>query len=182
MNPSLYPFYLLSTPHGEHDVPFFEWLVSTNVFNILLVAAILSYLIWRFNLFGIFDKRGEEICRDVEAVERQKEEALRHLDEVRARAKNLSAEVEEILSQARASAESLSVQILEDAKADAEKIIESSKRRIEVEQKAAAKDLERRLMEDALSDARAELSSMDAPQRKQSVESFIDTLPSIQAK
>ena len=182
MNPSFYPFYLLSNGHGEHDVPFFEWLVSTNVFNILLVALILGYLIRRFNLFGIFDTKEAEIRRDVEAIERQKEEALRHLDEVRARTKVLSAEVEEILNQARASAESLSTQILADAKADAEKIIEASKRRIEVEQKAAAKDLERRLMEDALSDARVELSSMEASQRKQSVESFIDTLPSIQAK
>lgn len=182
MTPSFYSFYLLSASHGEHEVPFFEWLISTNIFNILLVAVFLGILIKRFNLLGIFDTRQVEIRRDVETMERQKEEALRHLEEVRARTKNLSAEVEEILNQARASAESLSSQILSEAQEDAEKIIEASKRRIEVEQKAAAKDLERRLMEDALQDARDEISAMKASQRKQSVESFIESLPAVQTK
>jgi F-type H+-transporting ATPase subunit b len=171
------PLYLLQA-HAEHHAPsLWEHILQSNLINVLLVALILGWVIKKNNLLAGIDAQREKIASEVEAVERQKQQALAQLEEMQRRTNNLKAEVEAILTNARESAESLSAQILADARLESAKIVENAKKRVELEQRAAAKELEKRLLNDALADAREELAkTLTAKDQSRSVEAFIDEL------
>ena len=102
---------------------------------------------------------------------------LAELEAIRKRTAGLQTEVEAIISSAQASAESMSRQILDDARVQAEKVIASAGKRIELEQRAAARDLEKRLLNDALADAREDLArNLSVDDQKRSVEDFVSHL------
>lgn len=152
-------------------------LAESNVLNILLVLIVLGVVIKKFNLFASIDTKRQQIADEILIIENRKKEALAQLEDAKRRTANLKSEVDEILNNARTSAETLSVQILTDAKTESTKIVDNAKRRVELEQRSAIKDLEKRLLNDALQDARAELAqSLTADQQKRSVESFLDEL------
>ncbi len=165
---------------GEHPMSFLQQLEQSNVFNVLLVALILGFVAKKLNLFGSIDVQRQKLAAEIEAVELQKKKALEQLEETQRKTSNLNDEINEILSTARASAESMSNQILSDARNESTKIVENAKKRVELEQRAAIKDLERRLLNDALADARTELASqLSAADQKRSVETFLDELSQI---
>jgi F-type H+-transporting ATPase subunit b len=169
--------YLLQASAEPEHLSFMQRIEQSNVFNVVLVALILGFLIKKFNLFSGIDTQREKIATEILAIENKKKEALAQLEESQRRTANLKSEVAEILNNARQSAEALSVQILNDAKTESSKIVDNAKRRVELEQRGAIKELEKRLLTDALQDARAELAqSLTAEQQKRSVESFLDEL------
>ncbi len=169
------PLFLLSAGHGE-GLSFFDWLLSTNAINIAIAFVLLVYVVKKFNLLGIFDTQQEKIRKEVETLEQEKKAALKELNTIKKQTKNLSDEVESILNDAKTSAETLSEQILADAQRDASKIVEMSKKRIEVEQRSAMKTLEKRLLLDSIEDAQKELVNLSDDDKGRSVESFINEL------
>jgi len=179
----LFPFlqqsvYLLEVnAKPEHAGGLWEQIIESNVINQLFVLVILGFLIKKFNLFAGIDAKRDQISSEITALEAKKQEALSQLEDTKKRTANLKSEVDEILNNARQSAEAISVQILNDAKAESGKIVDNAKRRVELEQRSAIKDLEKRLLNDALQDAREELArSLTVDQQKRSVETFLDEL------
>jgi len=169
--------YLLVVQEGHESLSLMERIQNSNVVNILLVVFILGFLAKKFNLVGGIDAQRSKISDEILTIENQKKEALAQLDEAKSRTANLKSEVDEILSTARESAESLSAQILADAKAESAKIVENAKKRVELEQRASIKELEKRLLNDALLEARSELANTVTTQdQKRSVETFLDEL------
>ena len=169
--------FLLQAHEGPEQMGLWHRILESNVLNVILVALILGWLINKFNLLSGIDTQREKIAGEILAIESKKKEALAQLEDAKRRTANLKAEVDEILSNARSSAESISTQILSEARVESSKIVENAKRRVELEQRTAIKDLEKRLLSDALQDARAELAqSLNADQQKRSVESFLDEL------
>jgi len=156
-----------------------EWVLSTNVFNIVLVALILGWVIGKFKLLDAFPQQQAQIRQEVEALEQQKRQAETLLAELKQRTANLSTEIDAILAQAKTAAEGLSQQIITDARVQAEKVIEASHKRIVVEEKAAVQALQSRLLADAVSDARDQLASASDAERRQSVESFLNHLSQV---
>lgn len=169
--------YLLVVQEGHESLSLIERIQNSNVVNILLVVFILGFLAKKFNLVGGIDAQRSKISTEILTIENQKKEALAQLEEAKSRTANLKSEVDEILSTARESAESLSAQILADAKAESAKIVENAKKRVELEQRASIKELEKRLLNDALLEARSELANtVTAQDQKRSVETFLDEL------
>jgi len=169
--------FLLQASEGHEHLTLMQQLEHSNVFNVVLAALILGFLIKKFNLFGGIETQRNKMATEIETVELQKKQALEQLEEAKRKTANLKAEVNEILKNARESAESMSSQILNDARNESAKIIENAKKRVELEQRSAIKDLERRLLNDALSDARTELAgNLNAADQKRSVETFLDEL------
>ncbi|WP_373531108.1 hypothetical protein [Vampirovibrio sp.] len=169
-------FLLQAEGHG-HSMTLMQQLEHSNVFNVALVVLILGFLAKKFNLLGGIEAQRKQLASGIEAVELQKKQALQQLEEAQRKTANLTAEVDEILNNARQSAEALSKQILNDARSESDKIIENAKRRVELEQRSAIKDLERRLLSDALSDARVALAGdLNAADQKRSIETFLDEL------
>ncbi len=169
--------YLLQAHEGPEQLTLWHRILESNVINVVIVALILGFLIKKFNLLNGIDAKREQIATEIQAFEARKKEAQAQLEATQRLTANLKNEVEDILNTARESAEVLSAQILNDAKLESVKIIDNTKRRVELEQRSAIKELERRLLNEALQDARAELAqSLSAEQQKRSVESFLDEL------
>lgn len=169
--------FLLQAEGHEHSMTLMQQIEHSNVFNVVLVLLILGFLAKKFNLFGGIEAQRQKLSAELEAVELQKRQALEQLEEAKQKTANLKSEVDTILKTARESAESMSAQILNDARNESAKIVENAKKRVELEQRSAIKDLERRLLNDALSDARAELAgNLNAADQKRSVETFLDEL------
>ena len=169
-------FFLMASA-GEQD--FLSWLVSTNVFNIVMMALVLGFLIKKFNLLNVFDERRETVRKEVEALEAKRDEAFAELETIKQKTQNLSDEVEAVLKQAESAASGLSQQILDDARLEAEKIVEASKKRMEMEQRTAVALLEKRLLAEAIQDAQSELAALSDDDKHRSVDSFIDALPQL---
>ncbi len=172
------PAYLLSTGHGEAP-DFFTWILSTNVINIVIALFLLGFLVKKFNLLSIFETQQDKIRKEVETLEQQKKTALKELNALKKQTKNLSDEVESILKEAKTSAETLSQQILSDAESDVSKIMEASKKRMEVEQRSAMKALEKRLLIDAIDEAHNELAELPNKDKTRSIETFISNLATL---
>jgi F-type H+-transporting ATPase subunit b len=172
------PLYLLEAHAAGHEsAGLWERVLESNLINVVLVLLVLGWVIKKNNLLGGIDAQRAKIAEEVESVEHQKQKALAQLEEVQRRTDNLKSEVADILKNARESAESLSAQIIADAKLESSKIVDNAKKRVELEQRSAAKDLEKRLLNDALADAREELAkTLTAKDQSRSVESFIDEL------
>lgn len=169
------PFLEMTASPEKSD--FYSVLVHSNLFNILLVVVILTWVVKKFNLLQMIDNRREIIAGEIEQIEAQKRQALRQLEDVQEKTERLSGEVEQILASAQESAQALSHQILEEAKAEASKIVESTKKRMALEQKAAVKALETRLMEEAIQEAKESLArETDKHAQKRSVEAFLNEL------
>lgn len=155
-----------------------EWLQETNLINIAIAAFLIILLLGKLRLGSKIEESRENLAAEVAALEKSKQAAEDQLNQLKKQTANLNAEVDAILAAARESAESVSQTILNNAHAQAAKIVESTKSRIELEQRAAVKDLEARLLNDALGDARSELAqSMDSQSQRRSVEAFLDQLP-----
>jgi F-type H+-transporting ATPase subunit b len=170
------PVYLL-TAHAGHQPSFWEHILESNLINVLLVALLLGWIIKKNNLLSGIDAQRAKIAEEVAQVERHKQEALAQLEEMQRRTNNLKNEIEDILKNARESAEALSAQIIADARLESAKIVDNAKKRVELEQRAAAKELEKRLLNDALADAREELAkTLTSKDQSRSVEAFIEEL------
>ena len=176
MTSGLQTFLLTVTPeHGSASL--LETLIQSNTLNFLIAVVLLGLIVKKLNVGGKIEQSRQKIAHDLERLEQLRISAESQLADVQAKTKNLSAEVDAILAEARSSAEKISVQILTDARNEASKIIENSKRRIEMEQKVAVQEIERRLLEESLSDARTELAQNLSPDdRRRSVEEFLEGL------
>lgn len=173
---STLPIYFLEVAHGE-PLSLMDRLLHSNLFNFALAVAFLAWVFKKFNVFGNIDTQREKIAQEIEVAERQRKLALDQLEDLKRRTANLSGEVEGILKTARESAETLSAQMIENARLEAAKIVDSSKKRVEMEQKAAMKSLEARLLNDSLQEVRETLTrDMNQKTQERSVESFLDEL------
>lgn len=169
--------YLLQAHAEAPPLGLWDKILNSNLLNVLLVAFILGVVIKKQNLLGGIGIQQKKIATEIQSVENQRNKALAQLEEVKKRTADLKVEVDEILKNAKDSAEALSNQMLAEAKAESEKIVSNAKKRIELEQRSALKNLEERLLNDALSDARSEMANtLTAADQKRSVETFLDEL------
>lgn len=173
----MHPFAFLLMTEAATRPQGWEALVQANLPNFIAALLIMAFVINKLKVGQTIDSSRQKVVDEIHALEAARKEAEQNLAQIKARTANLQQEVAGILADAKASAETLSGQIIQDARTDAAKIIDNAKRRIEMEQKASAKELERRLLTDALSDARLELAQqVNADDQKRSVEAFIRSL------
>jgi F-type H+-transporting ATPase subunit b len=152
-------------------------IIHSNLINILLIVALLLWVAKKQNIPAALNSQREKIAGEIMQAQHQKQEAEAKLAEVQRKTANLKKDVEEILSTAHSSAESLANQIIANAQAEATAIVDNAKKRVELEQRSAMKSLQARLLDEAIQDAQVELSSsMSDADRAQSVEDFIVSL------
>lgn len=169
-----------ATEHVAKHLTPFEFILESNVINFLIALALITFMIKKFNVGGMLQQNRDKLKAEIDSLENERKKAENQLTELKRQTANLGTEISSILGQARESAEGISKQILDTAKNDAARLVETSKRRIEAEQKAAAKELEKRLLVDALQDARLELAqNLNGNDQKRSVEDFIKELGSV---
>lgn len=168
---------------GHHDAAPKDLSTQLNETNTIAFLLVIVFFIWAINQFKlgktISDSR-QRVEDDIKAIESEKEKAVNELNAIKKRTANLNQEVEQIISEAKTTATGMSEKILEDAQEQVGKIVDTAKKRIDLEQKAAVNHLEKRLLNDALADAREELvDKMTAKDQQRSVDAFLDEMSTV---
>jgi F-type H+-transporting ATPase subunit b len=154
-----------------------DQIIHSNVLNLLLVLLVIGWALRKQNIGAGIESQRQKIADELQTVEQQKQAALSQLETVKRQTANLQSEVDGILKNAQESAQTISAQLLSDARAEAGKIVDNAKKRVALEQRAAMKNLQARLLTEAVDDAREEMArSLSVADQKRSVEAFLDDL------
>ena len=108
--------------------------------NIFILFFFLSYLL--FNpVRDILEKRKQKIAQELASAAGDMASASALKEEYEAKLKNVNKEAEDILEAARKKAKTRENEILDEARAEASRIVERANREIELEKKKAIDDL-----------------------------------------
>lgn len=117
-------------------------ILAINIFILFLAG---SYFL--FNpVRDLLKKRQDMVLEDIENAKKSKEEAAVLKSEYDDKLKNADKEVDKILSEARKKALTREEQIVEEAKAEATRIIERANVEAELEKKRAADDIKKEII------------------------------------
>lgn len=134
-------------PENPHAVNL--WEIAQKLYNIVLLFDIILYLTGG-NLKTFFSKREQSIKEELDSAATNKKEIECRIDEMRLRMASLDAELEKIIETAKTEAAAEKEAILEKARKEAGRLIELTKREIELEYDLAKKDLKARVASLAL--------------------------------
>ena len=119
----------------------FSWLVSTNVFNFLIIAALIAYIVKKCDIVGkIEDSR----CKVLDSIKASEDEKLLRQEEYKKEtetASHIDEEIYSALSLAEKSANALGKKMLEDANIITRGIITSTQKRIDAKVNLLQADL-----------------------------------------
>ncbi len=122
-----------------HDAVF----TAISVFVLFLI---MSYLL--FNpVRDMLKKRQEKIQNDIDSAKKDKDDSAALKAEYEEKLRNINAESEEILAEARKRAQANENHIIADAKAEAVRIIEAAKVEAELEKQKAVDDMKKEMVE-----------------------------------
>ena len=108
--------------------------------NIFILFFLLSYLL--FNpVRDVLEKRKQKIAQELAAAAGDMASASALKEEYEAKLKNVNKEAEDILEAARKKAKTRENEIIDEARAEASRIVERANREIELEKKKAMDDL-----------------------------------------
>jgi len=113
--------------------------------NIFILFFALSYLL--FNpVRDVLEKRKKKISDELAQAANDKTEAAALKEEYEAKLRDVNKEAEDILEAARRKAKAREAEMLEEAKAEAARIIERGNREVELEKKKAVDELKQDLV------------------------------------
>ncbi|HJW76798.1 MAG TPA: F0F1 ATP synthase subunit B [Thermoleophilia bacterium] len=119
----------------------------------LICFSVSVLILWKF-AFGplqrLLDERRGRIQASLDTAEETRAEALRLLEEYKQTLTKVRGEAEEILERARASGETTKVEILAEAKAQADRRLEQARQQIERDTRAALQDIKAQVADLAL--------------------------------
>lgn len=126
------------------DPQFLHDAVLTGI-NIFILFFALSYLL--FNpVRDVLEKRRKKIADELDKAAGDMADASALKEEYEAKLKNVDKEAEDILEAARKKAKTRETEILDEARAEAARIIERANREIELEKKKAIDDLKQEVV------------------------------------
>ena len=123
----------------EFDPPLLHDSILNGI-NIFILFFLLSYLL--FNpVRDVLEKRKQKIAQELAAAAGDMASASALKEEYEAKLKNVNKEAEDILEAARKKAKTRENEIIDEARAEASRIVERANREIELEKKKAIDDL-----------------------------------------
>jgi F-type H+-transporting ATPase subunit b len=116
-----------------------SFLVSPGLGLMIWTLAIFLFTMWVLSKLAFpriqeaLDKRANAIKENIEASERQRQEADKLLDEYRARLKEAREQADDIISRSRKAADAAKAAATEEGKTKREELVEAARRDIEAE-------------------------------------------------
>lgn len=115
---------------------FFEiwnWLMSTNVLNFIVMIAILYYISKKFDFAGKLESAREKVVAEIRESEEAKRQSEKEFQDNAEMASHIDEEIYSALGIAEKSANALGKKMLEDAKVITRGIITSTQKRIDAQ-------------------------------------------------
>ena len=145
------------------------------VFVLTLLA--LTKIAWR-PLLRTLDEREKRIDDALKKAERAQQEAEEAITQARLDSTKALRRADDLVKEARVEAEQLRQRMVDEAKAESQKVVEQGLQRIEVEQRAAMEEIRRTAADLAVRAAgRLIRSSMTAEQQRELVDKFLADIP-----
>ena len=114
---------------------FLHLLLQSNIFNFILVVAIIVYLVRKFNLKQKIEKLSNEIKSYVDESEKEKLDAEKELKNINDKIAKLPSEIDNINRSADNSVKSLSEKILIETESQKQDILNNAERLLNLETK-----------------------------------------------
>ena len=121
-----------------------DYIARTNLFNFIIFAGIIIYLIIKLNVKESLEKGAESVAEKIDASQTAKEESETKLQTIEEKVANLEEEVDGIIKQSEANAELVGGQIISDANKSAENIKTNTLKLIENKTGVLKNDIMRR--------------------------------------
>ena len=94
---------------------FLDYIARTNLFNFVIFALIIAYVVYKIRVTEMLDKGTEAVADEIKEAESAKEDAKKHLESVEIKVANLEDEVKSIIKQSEDNAENVGQQIISTA-------------------------------------------------------------------
>ncbi|MEB3246128.1 MAG: ATP synthase F0 subunit B [Vampirovibrionales bacterium] len=153
-----------------------EWLLHSNVFNVLMVLAFLAFVINKFKLFSSVGRQQATIAQQLAQAEEKRTQAEQQLLQLQSRISAIDTEAEGILEQARTAANTLQAKLIANAQQEAERLIEAAKQRVVLEEKAALERVKSEHIKAAVAEARAQLMNTQTETQAVALKGFVQQL------
>lgn len=146
----------------------------------LITFGIAVFILWKF-AFGplqrIIDERRAGIQESMDAAEQTRHEAQRLLEEYKATLAEVRGEAEEILERSRTTGEHAKAEIMEEARAQADRVLTKAHEQIDRDTRAAVRDLKAQIAElTALATEKVTTRSLTADDQERLIQEALDEL------
>ena len=172
--------------HGAeavHHMSFGQYILHSNVINMIFVAAFIVWIAKKANLVGALKSRQEQIAQNIAKAEEAKAQANEVLKEAQESVKDLNTQVAKILDDAKTSAGSMSEKIQKDTEQKLGEIHKSLQKTIEVEEKSAAEEVLQGLSKEAFEVASGKIKdALNDELHNKYIHNFIDSLDETKVK
>ena len=121
-----------------------DYIARTNLFNFIIFAGIIVYLIVKLDVKGSLDKGTQVVADKIDNSETAKDESEIKLKTIEDKVANLEEEVESIIKQSEANAEIVGEQIITEANKSADNIQTNTLKLIENKTSVLKNDILRR--------------------------------------
>ena len=172
--------------HGAeavHHMSFSQYILHSNIINMIFVAAFIVWVIKKANVVGILKSRQEQIAQNIAKAEEAKAQAQEVLKSAQDSVKGLDTQVAKILDDAKASAAAMSDKIQNDTLQKLDEISKNLQKTIEVEEKSAAEDVLQGLSKEAFEVASGKIKdALNDELHHKYIHNFIDSLDETKVK
>ena len=121
-----------------------DYIARTNLFNFVIFAGVITYLIIKLNVKGSLEKGTESVSEKIDNSTNAKEEAETKLQTIEDKIAHLEDEIEGIIKQSETNAELVGTQIIADANRSAENIKTNTEKLIENKTSVLKNDIMKR--------------------------------------
>ena len=146
----------------------------------LITFGIALFILWKF-AFGpiqkVIDERRADIQNSTDAAEETRAEAHRLLEEYKATLAKVRTEAEEILERSRTTGEHARAEIMAEARAQSERVLEQAHEQIERDTRAAVRELKGQIAEfTALATEKVVTGSLNAADQQRLIDEALAEL------
>lgn len=168
---------------AAHHMSFTEYILHSNVINMIFVAAFIIWVAKKADLIGILKSRQEQVIQNITKAEEAKIEAQKVLEEAKESIKGLDAQVAQIMGEAKVSAASMSEKIQQDTEQKLEEIHKNLQKTIDVEEKSAAEEILRGISKEAFELASGKIkTALNDELHHKYINDFIDSIDEAKVK
>jgi F-type H+-transporting ATPase subunit b len=148
--------------------------MAWTVVTFLVLLAVLRKLAWK-PLLEALDSREKRIDDALSKAEKAQREAEQAIAENRKRSDEAMRQAEQLIEQARKDAEQTRQKLVDEARAESQRVVDQGMRRIEAEQRAAMQEM-RTIAADLAMQAAAKLiqSSLTEQKQREIVDEFLN--------
>lgn len=124
---------------------FINYIAHTNLFNFIVFAAIIGYILVKIDFLGMLDKGKNSVAENIEVSVEKKEQSEKNLQTIEEKLANISEEISNIINNSKENAKHVGEKIIADANLSADNIKNNSLKLVENKSEILKNDIIKRV-------------------------------------